>query len=471
MLGSEPVVEVGAPVAFYRHGWHSWSPTGWVDPSARRRPIADLGRRLGHDDPAHALDEQMGGSSVGAVQLADGSITLLGALAPGAWVWPGGSVLRGASESGEIEWFVASGDERDVFAGYAEALADRLGRRGGTRMRVWCSWYSLYESITEAAMNGVLSGLGDLPFDVVQIDDGWEEGIGDWQPNGDFPGGMAGMAERIRAGGRRAGLWLAPLIAHSSSQLANERSELLLHTTDGEPVVAGINWGGPYFALDPSAQATTEFLGELIGTVRGWGYDYLKLDFLYGAAFPGFHATEMPREVAYRQALQVIRDAAGEDCYLLACGAPILASIGIFDGIRIGPDVAEFWEEPAMVALGDESARGARNALATSSQRLWLRPAIDTDPDVAYFGREEIDLDERTIGAVQDLAQIAGFLGVSDPPASLTKSERAELERMLLATPTVVQVDRYRWQVNGQLVDFSWVLDRDALARPGGRRR
>jgi alpha-galactosidase len=166
-----------------------------------------------------------------------------------------------------------------------------------------------------------------------------------------------------------------------------------------------------------------------------------------------------------------MRDAAGEDCYLLACGAPILASIGIFDGIRIGPDVAEFWEEPAMVALGDESARGARNALATSSQRLWLRPAIDTDPDVAYFGREGIDLDERTIGAVQDLAQIAGFLGVSDPPASLTKSERAELERMLLATPTVVQVDRYRWRLDGHLVDFSWVLDRDALARPGGRRR
>jgi alpha-galactosidase len=124
-----------------------------------------------------------------------------------------------------------------------------------------------------------------------------------------------------------------------------------------------------------------------------------------------------------------------------------------------------------MVALGDESARGARNALATSSQRLWLRPAIDTDPDVAYFGREGIDLDERTIGAIQDLAQIAGFVGVSDPPASLTNSERAELERMLVAAPTVVQVDRYRWRLDGRLVDFSWVLDRDALARPGGRRR
>jgi alpha-galactosidase len=122
-----------------------------------------------------------------------------------------------------------------------------------------------------------------------------------------------------------------------------------------------------------------------------------------------------------------------------------------------------------MVALGDESARGARNALATSSQRLWLRPAIDTDPDVAYFGRERIDLDERTIGALQDLAQVAGFLGVSDPPSALSVGERDELADALSAKPTVVHVDRYRWRLDDRLVDFSWVFDRDAVARPGGR--
>ena len=109
------------------------------------------------------------------------------------------------------------------------------------------------------------------------------------------------------------------------------------------------------------------------------------------------------------------------------------------------------------------------NAIATSSQRLWLRAAFDTDPDVVYFDRSGVDLDERTIGALQDLAQIAGFLGVSDPPASLANSERAELERTLLTTPTVVPVDRHRWRLDGRVVDFSWVFDRDALARPGGR--
>jgi alpha-galactosidase len=324
-------------------------------------------------------------------------------------------------------------------------------------MRVWCSWYSFYESVDEAAMNEVLDGIGDLPFDVVQVDDGWEQSIGDWVPNKKFPDGMATTARRIRAGGRRPGLWLAPLIAHAESDLVSERPELLLRSANGDPTVAGVNWGGPYFALDPTSEATNEFLRELIGTVRSWGYDYLKLDFLYAAAFPGAREHETPREVAYRNAIEVIREAAGDDCYLLACGAPIIASIGLFDGIRIGPDVAEFWEDPAMVALGDQSARGARNSLATSCHRLWLRPAIDTDPDVVYFRHDGVQLGERTLGNLQDLAQIANFVGVSDSPSRLTPVERASLERALRTVPTALQVDRYRWQLDDRHVDFSWV--------------
>lgn len=469
-VGSEHEIEVGDVVAFYRHGWHSWSPTGWVDPGMRPRPIASLGRRLGHDDPVYAFSERIGGSGLGAVEHRDGSVTLLGALAPGARVHLDGTALRGAGESGVIEWFVAAGEERDVFTAYAATLGDRLGRRGGARMRVWCSWYSYYESITEAAMADVLDGLGSLPFDVVQVDDGWQQGIGDWEANSSFPAGMASMAERIRETGRRPGLWLAPLIAHSSSRLVDRRPELLLRTAGGDPVVAGVNWGGRYFAIDPTAEASREYLSALIAEVRDWGYDYLKLDFLYAAAFPGVHHRDSPREIAYREAVEVMRAAAGDDCYLLACGAPIIASIGVFDGIRIGPDVAEFWEDPAMVELGDESARGARNALATSCQRLWLRAAIDTDPDVAFFRTSGVDLDDRTHGALRDLAEAAGFLGVSDPPSQLTDTERRELERRLTEAPSVEQEDRYRWRLDDRRVDFGWVLEQGLTVSRGGRR-
>ena len=65
--GSNVAVDVEPYDAFYKHGWHSWSPSGWVDPHEPVRPIADEGRRLGHDDPLHSFDTSVGGSGVGVV--------------------------------------------------------------------------------------------------------------------------------------------------------------------------------------------------------------------------------------------------------------------------------------------------------------------------------------------------------------------------------------------------------------------
>ena len=95
-----------------------------------------------------------------------------------------------------------------------------------------------------------------------------------------------------------------------------------------------------------------------------------------------------------------------------------------------------------------------------------LRPVIDPDPDVAYFHREGLALDERTIGALQDLARVAGFVGASDVPAALTAGEREELERLLRQTPGVEQEGRFAWRLDERRVDFSWVFDQ---SRPAER--
>ena len=466
--GVAAAIDDGPAVAFYKHGWHSWSPTGWVDPTHPVSPIADEGRRLGHDDPLHAFDTRVGGSGVGLSEHPDGSVTLLGALDPGARVWPDGSALRGATEGEEVDWVIITGEEHAVLSEYASLLFSKYGRRGDKKMRVWCSWYSFYEDVTEATMNKVLVGLDGMPFDIVQVDDGWERSVGDWHANEDFPCGMRHMAERIQSTGSTPGLWLAPLIAQSTSDLAAERGELLLRDEAGDPVVAGVNWGSPYYALDPTAEPTLVFLNELIAEVRGWGYGYLKLDFLYAGAFPGVHANPMPRELAYRRACEVMRAAAGDNCYLLACGAPILASLGLFDGVRIGPDVADVWEIPELVALGDESGRGARNALATSINRLWLRDVIDVDPDVVFF-RDDTGLDRRTLAAMRDLAAIARFVGVSDPPDTLDADLRTELTAMLREDPSVTRRSRHGWDIDRRTVDFSRVLDERNDATAGSK--
>ena len=78
--------------------------------------------------------------------------------------------------------------------------------------RVWCSWYSLFKWVNESILTKTLNGLGDLPFDVFQIDDGWQDESGNWEAGKNFPLGMEAFAEKIKATGRTAGIWLSPFI-------------------------------------------------------------------------------------------------------------------------------------------------------------------------------------------------------------------------------------------------------------------
>jgi len=443
-----PVKDV---VSFYQHGWHSWCATGWVSPDEPRRLIADERDRLGHDDPLHSHDTAPGGSGLGAVEHADGSVTLLGALGGGAWVCLEDGALVGEYEDGAGPWVTVTGAEREVFDRYARLLAEHQGRRGGRLVRLWASWYSYYEDVTEQLMRNVVAGLDGFDFDVIQIDDGWEEAIGDWVPNDSFSSGMADIAGQIRSTGRRAGLWLAPFIAMPNSQLVSDRPELVLRTTGGDPVVAGVNWGGPYWALDVTREDTLEHLAGVFERYVAAGYDFFKLDFIYAGALPGDHANPMPRADAYRAASQRIRDVVGPNSYLLACGAPIIESVGVFDGIRVGPDVGPVWDDGTYAA--------ARRAVVAAVHRLWLRPAIDTDPDVAYF--RATGLSSETCRRLQDLAHIAGFLGTSDPPDGLDDSQRRTLDRALREATDVEQLSRYRWRINEREVDYAPALAAD----------
>ena len=422
------------------------------------------------DDPAFAESDVHGGSGVGAIELGDGTVQLIGALALGGRVELHDGALTGKYESGLGEWFVATGAEADVFAHYRDLLADRLGARPARGSRIWCSWYSFYGSIDEQRLIDVLGGLGGLPFDAFQIDDGWQQAIGDWQPNDRFPSGLAELAARSRDHGLEPGLWIAPFLARANSDLFTTNRSMCASDSAGDPLFAGRNWGGECYALDVTHPATQEFIGDTIATAVAQGFTYLKLDFLYAAALPGRRHTDLPREQAYRDAVELVRRAAGDDVYLLACGAPIIPSIGVFDGVRVGPDVAPWWEMPLVTEyLHDVTAPATRYAIATSLNRLWLRPAIETDPDVVYFRRKYNLLDRRARTMLQDLARVAGFRATSDPPAWLDDRERAELVEFFSVAPRVASAGRHRYEIDGRLVDFSGVADAEPDLRSWSR--
>jgi len=447
------------PRNFYRHGWQSWSLAAWAEltPLPVQRPAILHPLQT---DPRYANDESPHSSWVSAVEFDDDDILLLGSLGLDAHVWLKEDQLMGRHEANGCDWFVARGDESSVFANYAHELGKRLGERSSKPApRVWCSWYSLYTAIDESILHRIFDDVGDLPFDVLQVDDGWQLSIGDWEANRKFPSGMNALADKVRSTGRKAGLWLAPLIAVESSRLFREHPDWFLRNENGKFVSAGFNWGEQLFALDTSHPAVREWLSALMKQVRAWGFDYLKLDFLYAGALPGKRFTDTPREDTYRQALKILREAMGHDAYFLACGAPILPSLGLCDALRIGPDVSGKWEDPRdTTLLYNFTTPGTRNAIRTSVNRLWLQPLVAVDPDVAYFIEQENALSLEQKQLLQDLALICNFKATSDLPQWMTSTERESLRGFLQAAPRVKQLSRAKFHLDDRMVDFSSAL-------------
>ena len=458
-----PAGEVGithpfGATGFYRHGWTSWSPTGWWPLTraswhgpAFEGPLTRSSAPSESQRPLHS-------SAVGALEGPDGNVLLLGGLGLGVpRIESDDRTMTGRSEEPKAPWFIGYGPEQALFARYADLLVERLGQRDRRAGNVWCSWYSYFGNITETRIREAVEGMRGLAFDIVQVDDGWQPSVGDWHAGPDFPSGMAALAEHIRDGGFRPGLWLAPFIASAKSRLFHDRRHLFLHDGEGAPVAVGHNWGAPFYALDTTLPETVDHIVEVFSRVKAWGYDYVKLDFMYAAAIAAPRSRDVPRELAFREAVSVIRSIVGEDTYLLGCGVPVIPSIGLFDGVRVGPDTAPYWYNRA--CANDYSRPGARNAVFTSLHRLWLRDAFELDPDVVYFRTRYNLLDEAHKRYLTDLARVCDFRGTSDPVDWLESDECSALAEFLNAKPQVTQVGRYRFTIDGRDVDFWPAID------------
>ena len=458
--GPASIVHPLGNARFLHNGWHSWAHSGWVGREESWLAEIREDRWPQVDDPVYFSKHHQGGSGMGALEGSEGKILFLGALGVGARVEVERDVLWGSYEGEPSKWFLSYGNEDEIFSRYADLLGERFGK--GVQLpppRVWCSWYSFYRDINEIELLMVLGDLEGLPFDVIQVDDGWQRDIGDWQTNDRFPRGMDFLAKEIRRAGFKPGIWLAPFIVRPTSALFHKHADWILKDKHGEQVVAGRNWGGPFYSLDITHPQVLSWLQELIREVRSWGYEYFKLDFLYAGAMPGNHFNPISREVAYRKALSVLREET-RGRYLLACGAPVLASIGLCDGMRVGPDVAPYWRDIS----SDLTAPGAGNAIRTTLHRLWLRPLVHTDPDVVFFRTRYNLLSHEQKQLLQDLAQIAGFKSTSDLPKWLDPEELKQLESFFKESPACKRVGRYQYLIGNREVDFKNLIRE--IARP-----
>jgi alpha-galactosidase len=289
-----------------------------------------------------------------------------------------------------LELFVAHGDDETIFDTYFAAMA--IQKPKAKPAVGWTSWYYHYTNITEDI---ILSNLRTfvqrkIPLDIFQIDDGYQNAVGDWlHVNAKFPRGMAPLAQEIRDAGFTPGLWLAPFICEEKSLIRKENPHWLLRKRNGDLVVAGNNdgWSGLFYVLDIYHPEVREYLTRVFRTVlQEWGFRMVKLDFLYAVALIPFGGKS--RGEIMCDAMDFLREVVGEHL-ILGCGVPLGPAFGKVDYCRIGCDVGLGWDdrEPAMVHYRERIS--TVTAITNSIGRRHLDGrAFWNDTDV-YILREE----------------------------------------------------------------------------------
>lgn len=502
---------------WFRHGWQSWSPSLSISAGQRdievRPPVsapAPLGQRPGElasEEVAVLLNDESGRSllagfvsarqqwaqvqldasrrSLRAAAFADGA-----PLAPGETMWSERLMLEFADEP------------EAALQRYADTVAREMGARVPPASPAgWCSWYYYFTTVSEQDVLNNLRFLEqhrrELPVQLVQIDDGYQADIGDWTTtNEKFPRGMAPLARDIKDAGFTPGIWLAPLLAGENARLYAEHPDWVIRDDNGEPELAMHNWNQRCFGLDCSNPDVERWLRELFREVTdGWGYEYVKIDFLYGAAIAGRRRDERSTRIdSYRRGLAAIRSGVGDERFVLGCGALMGASVGVIDAQRIGPDVAPWWRyrprrlprSRGRLRVGGEPA--TENAIRNLLTRAWMHGRLWTnDPDclLARQTRTKLSLAEvQTLATAIALSGGAAFL--SDDMEQLSP-ERLDLVSALLppiaesaavsdllreAMPSTMVLDVARpfesWRVVGR---FNWVgrWGDLSLALPPGR--
>ncbi len=311
------------------------------------------------------------------------------------------------------------------FDDYAAAVARENAVRVPERVpNGWCSWYHYFDRVTEAdVLNNVRAlqaGAHSLPLEVVQVDDGFQQQVGDWfttKPT--FPRGLRPLADDIRQAGYTPGLWLAPFIARSDAALVRQHPEWFLRDLSGRWANAGFNWWRWCYALDPTHPGVREHTARLVHTaVHEWGYPYLKLDFLYAAALPGRrHDPTQTRAQALRGILQWVRQAAGDDTFLLGCGCPLGPAIGLFEAMRIGTDVGPHWHPslswPVLTRMlhDDTLLASTRNAVQNIITRSFMhRQWWLNDPDCLLVRDHATELSEAEVTTLATVIALSGGL-------------------------------------------------------------
>lgn len=320
-----------------------------------------------------------------------------------------------------LDLAIISGEYNSVFDRYFSLMniqKPKFDRKCG-----YTTWYNYYTGVTQDIVKRDLKAISklDAKIDIFQIDDGYERTVGDWLETDSkkFPDGMKVVADSIHKNNMLAGLWLAPFAVTPKSHIFKEHKDWLVTDKNGRYHYSSQNWGG-FFALDIYNKEVRAHLKNVFDTVLNkWGYDMVKLDFLYACCQTPAH--NKSRGEIMCDAMDLIREWCG-DKIVLGCGVPLAPAFGKVDFCRIGADVALSWDKKPFSREDISTKNTLTNTIYRRhlDTRAWLN-----DPDVFLLRDNNIKMpmfQRRIVAKVNSM--LGNLLFVSDDVSTYSNEQR-----------------------------------------------
>lgn len=249
---------------------------------------------------------------------------------------------------------------------------------------------------------------------------------GDWlDPDDDWPKTMEDAARQIFQRRYRAGIYVAPFVAHEKSRIFRNHLHWILKDTEGTPIMMDRDSEGKLFALDGSNEDVKSYLEKVFRTFRKMGFTYFELDYLdWGLQ----DTAEVQRSrkgkssvQVFRAVMDIIREEVGAGSFITANKTPYSPLIGIVDAVRIDQDQSWKWDEKITGHIIQESY----------NTQFFNNVFWQNDPDVVFLRKYKTDF---TDTEEKSLALWTGFMGgavgISDN-FKMLEPEKLELWRFL----------------------------------------
>ena len=289
-----------------------------------------------------------------------------------------------------LDLYFDNGEYDAVFDRYFDAM--NIKPLTDRKIKGYTSWYNYYQNISEDIILRDLEAIGkrsDL-VNTFQIDDGYQTAVGDWLSidKKKFPNGMKPVADKIHEKGLKAGIWLAPFGAQRGSKIVEEHPDWLVKNKKGKPIIVGANWGG-FYPLDIDNQQARDYIKGVFDVVLNqWGFDLVKLDFLYATAVVPMH-NKTRGQLAY-ESIDFLRECVG-DKQILGCGVQQMPCFGKVEYMRIGADMSLGWKHSLIRKNMHREDVSTPNAIHNSVYRRCLnKRAFLCDPDVFLLRKTNI---------------------------------------------------------------------------------